>query len=244
VSARAGRPGGGPGSEQRRLAPVFRAVAAGPGHAGRDWLVGEAVAGGLAIADGMVGCSVTEETGDRLSTRVFAGQAALELDLVQYDAGCGPCVAATRERVPHAVREDSDLTWSLPGWPENAARYGVHSVLSIPVTGVRAGLNLYAADPASFDPPVVTARAALLGRVIGILLTGSFPPGQPAAGHVAARAELARARSVIARREHISDDEAFSWLARQSARERRSIRATARDVLSEPPGQAGDEARG
>jgi hypothetical protein len=237
MSASLDRPTGGSGNDQSRLAAVFRAAAAGAGDTGQDSILAEAVAGGLAIADGMAGCSVTEEDGDRLSTRVFAGQAALQLDLVQYEADRGPCVSAARDREPHAVHEDSDLLRSLPGWPEKAARYGVRAVLSIPLTGLRAGVNFYAADPAGFDAPVVTARAALLVRVIGLLFTDSPPPEQPAADHVAARAELARARSVIARREQIGDIEAFSWLARQSARERRSIHATARDVLGDPGSQ-------
>jgi hypothetical protein len=243
VSASPDRPADGPGNDQSRLAAVLRAAAAGAGDTGQDWLLGEAVAGGLAIADGMAGCSITERDGDRFSTRVFAGQAALQLDLIQYGAGRGPCVSAVRDREVHAVHEDSDLLRLLPGWPEKAARYGVRAVLSIPLTGLRAGVNFYAADPASLDAPVVTARAGLLGRVISLLFTDSPPSGQPAADHVAARAELDLARSIIARREHISDDEAFSWLAQQSARERRSIRATARDVLGDPGSQTDQSCR-
>jgi hypothetical protein len=47
------------------------------------------VAGGLLITEGVVGCSVTEIDADRCHTPLYAGEAAIALDLVQYSAGRG-----------------------------------------------------------------------------------------------------------------------------------------------------------
>jgi hypothetical protein len=59
-------------------------------------LLSEAVAGGLLITEGVVGCSLTEIDAGRFRTPVYAGEAAIVLDLVQYAAGRGPCLTAIR----------------------------------------------------------------------------------------------------------------------------------------------------
>ena len=242
--------GGVPSREA--LAEVLRAVAAETVSPDPGRLLGEVVAGGLLITEGIVGCSVTEIDEDRCRTTVYAGAAAIALDLVQYAAGDGPCLTAIRHGRLHLTDDPAELSQSLPGWREQAARHGVGSVLSVPLPGTRpaAGLNLYGAAPGVFRPAVVSARALLVGRAVTALLTrgasraqrdtpeDAVPEVLAAAG---GRAVLARARAVIAHAGTVTDTEAFTYLAQRSAREQRSIQDVARHVLASPDGLAGQE---
>ena len=225
------------GTQSREgLAEVLRSLAAGTPDSGTGRLLGKAVAGGLLIAEDVVGCSVTEIDAGRYRTPVYAGEAAIALDRVQYAAGRGPCLTAIQRGLTGITDDPADLGGSLPGWAEQADRHGVASVLSVPLPGAEpaAGINFYAADPAVFrTAPVVTARALLVGRAVTALLTRGTAPAQgknPAAA--SERALLAAARAVISRTGDVSDTEAFTYLARRSGRERRSILAVARDVLT------------
>jgi hypothetical protein len=230
---------------QRDLAAVVRAVAGGPAGLVPDRLLRMAVAGGLEAAPGVVGCSITEQDGSRYRTTVYAGELALGLDLVQYQAGAGPCLSALRDQRSYLADDPAVLGRAVPGWVQAAARFGVGSVLSLPLPGQPrpAGINFYGAAEATFRPPVVAARAALVSRLAGLLLGG--PEGGTAAGDGATgpaavppaaerqRALLVRARAVVARAEGLTEAEAFAWLAQQSLREQRGIAAVARDVLDD-----------
>jgi hypothetical protein len=247
------------------------AIGSDPGR-----LLSDAVAGGLLIAQGVVGCSVTEidsgtetgsgtetkidsgtetgsETGaDRYRTPVYAGEAAIALDHVQYAAGRGPCLTAIRAGQSHLTEDPAELSRSLPGWDEQAARHNVGGVLSVPLPGTQppAGLNFYGTTPEVFRPAIVSSRAQLVSRAVTAVLTRSASPAQQAVlegaaaelrAAAGARALLAQARAVIAGTGEVSDTEAFTWLAQRSGREGRSIVAVARDVLASPGRPAGEE---
>jgi hypothetical protein len=227
-------------TRQRDLASVLRAVATGAADQPPGQLLEMAVAAGLEAGADVMGCSVSEQDGSRYHTPVYAGEPSLVLDLVQYRAGRGPCLAALREQRGFLADDPEALGRAVPGWAQAAARLGVASVLSLPLPGLPrlAGINFYGAATASFAPSAVVARAALVGRLVGRLLSG--PGGGAAAGPPAAtadaerlRALLARARAVIARTEEVSGAEAFARLARRSAAEQRGIEAVARDVLED-----------
>ncbi|MGH3149149.1 MAG: hypothetical protein ACRDOB_00245, partial [Streptosporangiaceae bacterium] len=81
--------GGVPSREA--LAEVLRSLAADAASSDPGRLLSEAGAAGLLISEGVVGCGVTEIDADRCCTQVYAGEAAIVLDLVQYAAGSGPC---------------------------------------------------------------------------------------------------------------------------------------------------------
>jgi hypothetical protein len=233
-------------------------------------LLSETVAAGLLITEGVVGCSVTEInsateinsvteinsiTGidaGRYRTPVYAGEAAIALDLVQYAAGRGPCLTAITDGQLYLTDDPAELSRSVPGWHEQAARHGVGSVLSVPLPGTRppAGLNFYGAAPGVFQSAVVGARAQLVGRAVAAVLTRRASLGQRAGTEGAAaelraaagsRALLAQARAAIAATGDVTDTEAFTRLAQRSGREGRSILAVGRDVLANSARLAGQE---
>jgi hypothetical protein len=233
--------GGVPSREA--LAEVLRSVAADAASSEPGRLLSEAVAGGLLITEGVVGCSLTEIDAGRFRTPVYAGEAAIVLDLVQYAAGRGPCLTAIRHGQLYLTDDSAELTRSLPGWREQAARHGVGSVLSVPLPGTQpaVGLNFYGRALGVFRPAVVSARARLIGRAVTAVLTRSASLAQQAVPEDAApellaaagaRALLARARAAIAGTGDFTDTEAFTHLVQRSAREGRSILALARDVLA------------
>ena len=165
--------GGVPSREA--LAEVLRSVAADAPSSDPGRLLSEAVAGGLLITEGVVGCSLTEIEAGRFRTPVYAGEAAIVLDLVQYAAGRGPCLTAIRHGQMYLTDDSAELTQSLPGWREQAARHGVGSVLSVPLPGTQpaAGLNFYGRVLGVFRPAVVSARARLVGRAVTAVHTRS-----------------------------------------------------------------------
>jgi hypothetical protein len=215
-------------------------------------LLSEAVAGGLLITEGVVGCSLTEIEAGRFRTPAYAGEGAVALDLVQYAAGRGPCLTAIRHGKLYLTEDFAELSRSLPGWREQTTRHGVGSVLSVPLPGTQpaAGLNFYGTALGVFRPAVVSARARLVGRAVTAVLSRSASLAQQAVPEDAAsellaaagvRALLARARAAIAGTGDITDIEAFTHLAQRSARERRSILAVARDVLASSDRLVGQE---
>lgn len=219
------------------LAEVLRSLATGTVGSDPGRLLSEAVAGGLLVADFVVGCSITEIDADRCRTPVYAGEVALALDLVQYAAGRGPCLTAIRRGLMLITDDPADVGASFPGWVEQANRHGIASVLSVPLSGAEpaAGINFYAADLAAFRTPVAIARALLVSRAVAALLArGAVPAPATTAEAARKRALLAGARAAIARASGISDTEAFAYLAHRSAREQRSICDVARDALANP----------
>src|SRR6201999_3004298 len=118
----------------------------------------------------------------------------------------------------------ADPYWQLPGWAQVADEHRVGAVLSVPLPSDRrrAGLKLYAADPADVQPPVVRARAELIARLISTLLTGlagPLPPPGPAPGQAppslpgsvaARRSLLCPARDTLAWQEQITAEAALA----------------------------------
>ena len=234
------------------LAEVLRSVTSDAASSDSGRLLSEAVAGGLLITEGVVGCSVTEIDAGRFRTPVYAGEAAIALDLVQYTAGRGPGLTAIRHGQLYLTDDSAELVRSLPGWYGQAARHGVGSVLSVPLPGTQpaAGLNFYGSALGVFRPAVVSARARLVGRAVTAVLTRSASLTQQAVPEDAtpellaaagARALLAQARAAIAGTGDFTDIEAFTHLVHRSARERRSILAVARDVLASSDRLVGQE---
>jgi len=85
----------------------------------------------------------------------------LEVDLVQYDTGEGPCLEAVQTL--HVVRLDViDSSEAFPHFAPGALANGIHTVLSVPAVweGTAVGaLNLYSNAPHAFRSPDVAPVA-------------------------------------------------------------------------------------
>jgi GAF domain-containing protein len=132
--------------------------------------LGAALAG---IAEAAVlsvpGCdaaSVALSIEGRSATAAATARVALELDLVQYDSGEGPCLTAYRtlETLRLDVVEAGD---AFPHFARAAQSHGVLGVLSLPAiwgTEVVATLNLYSRQ-GPFDQSAVTVAKVLSAQV-------------------------------------------------------------------------------
>jgi AmiR/NasT family two-component response regulator len=103
-------------------------------------------------------------------------------------------------------------------------------------------MNFYGSASANLRDPLTLARAGLLSRALSAVDGGVRPAKigeMPGGQTVAARRELTeQAQATVMSRQHITGEEAFYWLVRQSRREGRSIFATARAVMR--PAGSGD----
>lgn len=198
---------------------------------------------GLGVAPAAVGCSLTERAGSGFRTAATANQLALDLDLAQYDAGEGPCLAAAV--TGQVERLDAIAPGSpYPAFAAAAGQHGVHSSLSIPLAEVHrpAALNFYAVAPGSFVADGARREAELLARVVAALLRRGPAAARVSAAELAdarARRELLeRARSVLAASGDGTEEDAFAVLVRRS----RDRHCSVHDIAAEVVGSAaGDE---
>ena len=110
-------------------------------------------------ADG-AGLTLIEQ--DRADTVVSTHPFVIEIDDIQYEIGQGPCISAAAEgRTLISASLGNDPRW--PKFGSQAARKGVHSVVSLPLLtpdGVKGSMNVYAYAKNVFDE-----RAAALGEL-------------------------------------------------------------------------------
>jgi GAF domain-containing protein len=130
----------------------------------------------------------------RPSTAAITARVALELDMVQYDAHDGPCLASFREIKPLRIDlvEQGD---QFPHFARAAERRGIRGVLSTPALwgqDVVGTLNLYSRT-GPFDE-TASSVAAVLAAQIAIAVSRS--------------PEFAAARSVVEEAQRNAEDDA------------------------------------
>jgi hypothetical protein len=226
-------------TSQQKWARLLDAVSRPSAALDRDALLSEAVSLGLDVAPGSVGCSITQQLGEDYRTPVASGPLAMDLDLAQYRAGNGPCIAAARSG-QHIKIKSMTAEADFPEFTAAAKRHGVQSSSSVPLLGSArpAALNLYASDPDAFDAERPAAVSSLLARCVTGLLQAA--PVPPPAGEVSqlGSSVIEKAQRILMGRDRLSESEAFSWLVLRSREQRQSIFNVARAVLGTEPEQA------
>ena len=207
----------------------------------RDSVLRAAVA--LGVGDESLACSLTELVEGRPRTAAWSGAAALPLDMAQYAANDGPCLAAARAGTVHHVVGAVELS-RYPGFAGAARRHGVESSLSVPLVDVRwpAALNFYGATPDVFGAARSRAVADLLARCVSRLLSSGRPDRRVSDAAIATALKqgsgIRRAVDTLTAQHGVSRQEALSLLIRRCRLEQRSIHDIAEDVC----GGAGTEA--
>ncbi|MEO7260425.1 MAG: ANTAR domain-containing protein [Jatrophihabitantaceae bacterium] len=225
------------GERWARLVALERSPATGD----RQSLLRDVVALGYEVAQGVLGCSITEADQPGGRSAAVSNTLAASLDQAQFDAGDGPCLAAARTQRWHqidAMGEDD----RFPGFAGEATRWGVLSSLSLPVPGASTptSLNMYASRPAAFADRRSRAIAGLLVRCAAALLSPQAAAADPARSVAGLDEALARSRLVtlaqqrLAVRHRITEPAAFRRLAKRTRHEQRSIFEVAREVLDGP----------
>lgn len=230
-------------STEERWARVVLAAQDPQSVADRDTVLRDAMEIGLGLEPGILACSVSELSGAGHRTSVWSSGLALDLDVAQYAADAGPCLAAARSGTVELVA-GGPAQARYPSFAAAARRHGVRSSLSVPLAGSPrpAALNLYAAAVTTFDGASSRAGAGLLARCLGPVLAGEALeeelPTEMVDAALARRAGILRAQDTLSAQHQIGRQEALSMLIRRSQEENRSIHEVAEDVR----GGAGTEA--
>ncbi|MCW2528009.1 MAG: uncharacterized protein JWM76_2869 [Pseudonocardiales bacterium] len=232
---------------QSQWARLLDAVRSSQPPADRDHAVAGALQIGMTVADGIVGCSITEVRPHGACTPASSNVLAIQLDQAQYRAGSGPCIAAAVQGRAQQV-DDMTIDDRFARFAEASLAHGVHSSLSLPLSGARlpAALNLYAARPGLFQPSHTQAVADLLARCTSALLrdhdSSAVHHALPSSAH--ARGELVRrAQQALAETQDLTKFESYTQLADWSRQQNRSILVIAAELL-ERTGQQHSDADG
>jgi GAF domain-containing protein len=186
---------------------------------------------------------------NRIETPACSDPVVAQCDEAQYQFGEGPCVeAAWEDEADHYVVDDLETD---PRWPKFAARaveLGMRSMLACRLSSPQrsiGALNLYAAEPHSFDresqqlATVFAAHAsvALAHQRLQADLRGAYE----------SRGIIGQAIGILIERHRLTSDEAFKMLMRASQSQHVKLRELARFVVEtgmEPDAvRADDEGR-
>jgi GAF domain-containing protein len=189
----------------------------------------------IADAD-MVGLTLLMDGKPR--TGVFTDSEAPEIDRAQYDSDKGPCLSALRDLQIYTIDSTSDDD----RWPEfarEAARRGIRSTLSLPVSArdePLAALNIYSRRPAAFDADCAI-RMTHFARHAAVVLANADVYwdarrlGENLRQALESRATIDYAIGIIMAGGGRTPDEAFQVLVRASQRENRKLRDIAKDIV-------------
>lgn len=176
----------------------------------------------------------------------------LEVDLVQYATGQGPCVQAmATSRVVRVDVIERDIRYRrlAPG----ALDAGINSIVSFPLVAARrtvGALNLYSGREHAFDEGAERDAAPLVGYASDVLATSplyaySLDVVDGLLEAMDDRAAIERATGVLLARRDLTRAEAFAILREDALRRGVSLRQAAGAVLASlaQDGSAGDRAR-
>lgn len=176
------------------------------------------------------------------TTAAVSDRLAVEIDLVQYRTGEGPCLAAISERSIIRIDilgEDSRFTRFAPG----ALDHEINSVLSIPLAvsdRVVGALNLYSHQPSAFDADTeeaVRPMADIAAEAIATspLYAFALDLVEGLVETLESQALINQAAGVIMAGEGRTAEQALDRLRQLALASGKSIRAVAQLVLDERP---------
>ncbi len=159
-----------------------------------------------------------------------------KVDQIQYRLGSGPCVDAIVERGAFCIGElETDDRWPEFG-REAAARYGIHSMLSIRMfvedVDLRVGLNLYSSKADAFDESDETT-ATLLATHGALALTAARRRDKISNLEFALSTSrhIGAAMGILMATQKVTDDQAFDLLRIASQATHRKVTEIADDVV-------------
>jgi GAF domain-containing protein len=235
---------------ENKLDEVYRALLDGQGLAARL----ETVAGlAKTLIAGCDGAGFALQVRGQTRSIGVTDEVVLEVDLIQYDTGEGPCLEAIERS--HVVR--IDLVEAGDRWThfaQGALHAGINSVLSIPVLADRTtvgALNLYSTSRGAFDAHAEYLGKSLASYAADIMVTSQLYAYSSDLVHevleqIAAREIVNNAVGIIMGREGCDETEAKRRLSERAADHSDNLVEAAEwelreqqlrtDETSEPPG--------
>lgn len=176
------------------------------------------------------------------TTTAVSDRLVVEVDLVQYETGEGPCLAAMSDSKAiriDVIERDTRFSRFAPG----ALALDVNSVLSIPLVarGTSVGaLNLYSHLPDAFDAGTEEAARPMADLAAETIATSplyayALDMVEGLMETLESRALIDRATGVIMAIEHVTGEEALDRLRELAMASGQSMRTVADWVLEERP---------
>ena len=170
-----------------------------------------------------------------VETPVYTDDRALRADLLQYEMGQGPCLDAVWEQDTFHI-QDMTTEPRYGEWSRRVvAETGIRSSLSLqlftdPDAAVSLGsLNLYSAQPRSFDPDT-RAEAVAYAAHAAIALQTAQTDAHLRSGLVT-RTVIGQAQGILMERLKIPANQAFAVLTRLSQQNNVKLRDVARTLV-------------
>ena len=175
--------------------------------------------------------------GDVISTPAHSDPFVIEVDVLQHQAGEGPCLdVIAGAGTVYSGELAEDTRW--PRFGPMATSRGVRSALAISLSanGVTGALNLYCAHPQAFGV-VDRSNGDLLATLAGIAMSNSEALSTEErrvsnlrAGLIS-REVIGQAQGILMEREQITSDQAFDILRRASQRLNIKLRDVAQNLV-------------
>jgi GAF domain-containing protein len=178
--------------------------------------------------------------GEGPRTPAYSDGLALDLDLVQYRLGAGPCLQAAQVGRPVLV-DDARADDRWPGYLSAAVARGSLSSLSVPLQvgdDSVGGLNLYAATVGAFADPAVrqTADQVAGSAAAGLATVQTLAQATATADHLqtamVSRAPIEQAKGILMERYRVTEDAAFARLRAVSQATNRKLRDVADHLVT------------
>jgi GAF domain-containing protein len=189
---------------------------------------------------GAVEVSVTLMTDGAVSSVVFTGQLAYQLDERQYEAGFGPCMDAALSGATVTIPDTSD-DGTYPDFGRLADRQGITHTMSIglPVARQTIGaLNIYGNSEGVFDEATEELATAFASyAAVAVANAGLYASTATLAANLQralqSRAVIDQAKGILMGRLGISADAAFDMLSAQSQNSNRKLHDIAGELVGE-----------
>jgi GAF domain-containing protein len=184
-------------------------------------------------------CGLTLDQGGHPATVAHTGAEALDLDHAQYVADRGPCLDSYRENMRVHLASISSGTGRWPEFSSEAARLGVRSSLSIPLSydeTPMGALNLYSRTEDAYDgealslAEVYSAQAAVaISNAVLYWKTVELTQNLQVA--LRSREVIGQAKGILMAQSKLTGDEAFGRLRAASQRRNQKLVDVAEHVV-------------
>ena len=173
--------------------------------------------------------------GGRIHTPVATDPLVIELDELQYDAGEGPCVEATKENAPAVYGADVAHDERWPAFGPGAAARGIGSLISykLAADSTVGALNLYSRRTNGFDE--AGREAAYLPALFASVVLASTQARMQATQlreALESRDVIGQAKGILMERERVTAADAFDMLRRASQHLNRKLRDLADEIAA------------
>jgi GAF domain-containing protein len=198
---------------------------------------------------GVDAASITLIRGEKAYTAAYDGQMALDADEMQYERGYGPCLDAGLAGQVMLI-DDMATEQRWPDYTRAVAQHGIGSSLSVPLpfqSSSIGALNCYARRPHAFgeeDRTLAEEVASWIALAVGHADSAARTSEQLANLQIAmkSRAVIEQAKGILMERFKVTEDLAFTVLARASQTSNIKLRDIADDLVTTGSLPAGAEA--